>query len=510
LSKPGAQMSDPAAPALKPGWSGPMLRYLSAPITDQPPVTEDQLRQLRERYDVLLVPREPQRESVPLIAAVLAGQAADIRPRDADHWLLLREPMPEGALPLTQVLAARPDALLPLTLAALEAMHELHERGVILNEGARAGRQFLAGSPARVVVGWFSEWATVVDPDPGASEARPTAPLVLCSDGDDCAHYPARDLLWFVADLPRSLPLGPVGEMLVALAWPAAQPAAIFALAPLALLRAMDLPEGWEAHATPVGGPRVSVAHVEPPLVRDAWNVQKCGAAAEAVRCNGSDWARGDLREALQALRTQAPLIVVRAVGGQRQAVVVRARQQWQRIAGNAADQLDVLHLDMDLEPAELSGAGEMAGEQAGEAGMAAGEVEGEVAGMAASGAASTAAAEGARQLLSLLLKPSMGRVREDEDDDEGDEQAGPGTHRRLRSVLELFGIEDAPQQEEEGAVAGGEAGEAREAREAEFNRHRELAEGAGLSGPEGERDAELAERAEMRGTEEVRGVSEP
>jgi hypothetical protein len=483
-------------PPLRPGWSAPLIRLLSTP-TEDTPLTDDELRAMREKHDVLLVPREPQTELAPLLAALLSGHAADVRAKDAEHWLLMRDPMPEAARPLTDVLAERPDAFPAILLAVLEGFHELHTRGVILNEGARASRQFLVpgegGAPAdrfaslgvspHVAVGWDVEWATVVDPEgavedaanggslsgakdfggspSGAKDFAP-APFVLCASGDPCAHYPARDLLWFLSDLPADLDLGPAGDILVAIAWHREAPeTSVAALAPLAKLRRLGLPKGWEAHATPVGGPVVSLAGPEPQLVRDGWGVQMCGAAAAAVRRNRSGWATEDLEDALRGLGFASPLALLRDMAGERDLVLVQtAAPPWEEEEGDAAT--PPVKLDLALRRAtdcpSLSELGQSGGRRrpAGSASFqsegaltAAGpaqEMEAVSEGEGAEGGATPSvgarARAGARQLLNRLISQgNVGRVaplQEEREQDEGDETQG-----RLRSVLDFFGVSD-------------------------------------------------------------------
>jgi len=415
-----------------------MMAFLTVPITE-PPLSDADLRALREQNDALLVPRQPDRELAPLIAALLSGHAGDVRARDADHWLLLRPPMPDGAQPLTEVLAARPDAFAALLLSALEAMHELHARGVILNQGARAGRQFLvpgkAGQPARVVVGWDAEWATVIDPQPSEAKGNPPAPepgpFVLCASGDPCAHYPARDLLWFLSDLPRELDLGPTAGLLVVVAWRREPPqTSILALAPLGLVRTLGLPEGWEAHATPIGGPVVSLAEPEPGLVRDAWAAQMCGAAAAAVRRNRSTWAREDLAEALRGSGFASPLALLRDLGGERDVILVGAdaAAPWTADVGS-----EPLRMDMTLTAKAEERLAEPAAEEAAAPGSEA--------------PAASAAALGARALLDRLLRAgNLGR-RAAGPEDAAEDEAGSNTQRRLRSVLDFFGAQNKLQE---------------------------------------------------------------
>jgi len=233
------------------------------------------------------------------------------------------------------VLASRPEATAQILVAVLEALHALHRRGVILNEGARAKMQYLTPKPA-FLIGWRTEWASVWANESGnvadrEGEGQPDPyPRLLSATGSETAHYPARDLLWFLNGTPRDLPLGLAADLLVVVAMddrPSPSPA-LFILAPLGLVRAMDLPEGWEAYATPVGGTDVSVLEEEPPLLRSAWAVQQCTAAGSAVLKNSSEWARQDLRTALGSLGAASPLVVVRAMGGTKFAIVAGAELQ--------------------------------------------------------------------------------------------------------------------------------------------------------------------------------------
>lgn len=428
-------------PPLRPGWSAPLIKLLSTP-TEDTPLTDDELLAMREKHDVLLVPREPQTELAPLLAALLSGHAADVRAKDAEHWLLMRDPMPEAARPLTDVLAERPDAFPAILLAVLEGFHELHSRGVILNQGARASRQFLVpgegGAPAHVAVGWDVEWATVVDPEgPAEDVANEPAPFVLCASGDPCAHYPARDLLWFLSDLPADLDLGPAGDILVAIAWHREAPeTSVAALAPLAKLRRLGLPKGWEAHATPVGGPVVSLSGPEPQLVRDAWGVQMCGAAAAAVRRNRSRWATEDLEDALRGLGFASPLALLRDMAGERDLVLVQtAAPPWEEEEGDDEGFAPPIKLDLALRRATESEGGLEAREM-----DAASEGEGAESELPPSVGAGARA--GARQLLNRLISQgNVGRVapvQEEREQAEGDETQG-----RLRSVLDFFGVSD-------------------------------------------------------------------
>ena len=440
-----------------------VIAFLSEPPTT-PPISDADFRQLQERYDVMVIPRGDVNSMVPLMASVLADQAVQVTPRDEDNWLLVREPVPDGSMTLDQVLAARPDALPDVLIGTLEALHQLHNRGVILNEGARADMQYLTPDPPQFLIGWRTEWASVwaagTSDSPSGSPSPSRSPQLLCATGDPCAHYPVRDLLWFLSPLPREFPLGALGEMLVVVAMRRDQDPelpSIFALAPLKLLRALDLPQGWEGHATPVGGERVSVLDSQgpPELVRVGWAVQQCAAAGHAFLRGGSEWAREDLRDALREIVTSdrsglhprnPPAVVIRSLGGDCRLPFGLGQSGGCRHPSGSAS-FQTIAIGVNVPPAAVVGDG----------------FPGEVLRVDESAADSpsldapqeqdegdTEVSQGARDLLGMLLA-NRKREQEQQQDDGARDEDDQQPVGELRSVLDLFGALDMADDQGEG-----------------------------------------------------------
>jgi hypothetical protein len=343
------------------------------------------LRELRRQYDVTLIPRPPTSvasaspaqlaPTAPLIAAILAGHVDRLETHGRDHWLLLRKPA-GSATTLQQAFSESPASAPALLTAVLQAMVALHERGVILNRGARSALQSVSRDGRSLVVGWHTEWATVFGRAPGQAALR-----VICATDDDddeeeagagtseaaCSAnaYPARDLLWLLSDAPAAVQrlAGSVVTCVVLALRGNGSKALTYlcALVPLSELMGpggLRLPAGWQASATPVGGMGVVVAQgheAAPPLHRAAWAIQKVAASGLAVHDNGSSWARRDLQEAVAELwresreiaggpssssAASARLIVLRGIGSRRVAVFVggeeeegeRTRSAWEQI----------------------------------------------------------------------------------------------------------------------------------------------------------------------------------
>jgi hypothetical protein len=349
---------------------GDVLRLLGT-AENQRPVSARELEDLKRRYDVTMIRKPPPvlpgasaaelAPTAPLIAAVLAGHVSRLEMTDAGagagaFWLLLREPTPSpspsgsagapasDAVPLREAFgsASSPAASARLLTSALRAMVALHERGVVLNEGARAALQMVAGS--RIQVGWHTDWATVFGRRGGGAGAA-EEPLVICATDEDegekrlggaCDVYPARDLLWLLSDAPRETQrlAGSVVTCLVVSGdgGGSSPSSALCALVPLSELHegpmASSLPKRWQACATPVGGAGVVGGPRQGMLHRAAWAIQKVAAAALAVHDNGSAWAREDLRAAVQELWREAELrsragMVVRGIGSRPVVVLV-------------------------------------------------------------------------------------------------------------------------------------------------------------------------------------------
>lgn len=352
------------------------------------------LNELRRRYDVTLIPRPPMglgssasaaelAPTAPLIAAILAGHVDRLERYGDDYWLMLRKPVPGKTL--RQALKDDPASAPALFTAALQAILALHERGVILNEGARSALQSVSGRG--VVVGWHTEWATVFGRDPHSAASSKLGPsLVICATDDDgqddevgaakgqqrssavakpqpggaakelgsqqlkaqqacmAKAYPARDLLWLLSDAPpatQRLADNVVTCVVLGLREsPSLPPVALCALVPLSMLTSGDvrLPGGWQGSATPVGGTGVVVAQQDaargptPLLHRAAWAIQKVAASGLALHDNGSVWARSDLVDAVEELAEEARravdqplqgLIVLRGIGGRQSCVVL-------------------------------------------------------------------------------------------------------------------------------------------------------------------------------------------
>jgi hypothetical protein len=415
----------------------PLVEFLTQEIdlAKYPAVTADQLARLQKKYDVLAIRRGDPGDMAPLIAAVLAGQARRVQPKDADTWLLVREALPADGMALDALVRDQPDTLPVVMLHALQGFAEFHDRGVVLNEGARASLQILRPGPSpSLLVGWHTEWATVSD-GKGNVIGGKGACDALSTDAS-CPQYPARDLLWFLSDLPASAPLGPAADLMIVFSRRdltlSGKRCSVFAVMPLGMLRGLNLGDDWPAYATPIGSTNVALTS-DAPLVDDAWAVQKIGAAAAAPACQ---WTLDDMKAALQELDVaglSGGWAVMRVLGQQRVivtpddssfseemlAAMVPDPEEWKRVRVRTPE-----HTSPSTEaPQEDSSiAGPMNPDQP------------------------------RRSLLALLGVPD---TRQDSDLDVDLDEPGPvegDDDGQLRSVLELYGALDLHEERELGS----------------------------------------------------------